>query len=319
MSIVPTLPPASVEGYSRLSGQVPAGFWHRFFAFLIDGIVVSILDFGMAEFFQGFFARFPFWGTLLGFLVTTAYFAAFGSKLVDGQTLGMMATSVRVVTADGSTLSLKRSFLRYSVLLAPFLLTSTILPAGTPWLIAYGYEMGMTFAGFAVGYLAVFNRRTGQSLHDLVTDTFVVDASGAGPVRSDPFWDPHWAILVGLLIFGLNVAVILPHTSSVFGEVTTVESSVSRVPGLAASKVEIKFSGNQSGIIVTAGCDQISENHNKGAAKIAAAVLNGDPEAPERNYIQINCVKTVQVGFFKSTTNDYFVHTPQEWRTLIQN
>jgi len=314
----PTLPPVSSDDYSRLSGYVAAGFWHRFFAFLIDGIVVSILCFGMAEFFQSFLARSPMWAALLGFAVTTSYFAIFSSKVVDGQTLGMMATSVRVVAADGSTLSLQRSFLRYTILFVPFLLTS-ILPATTPSLIAYGYAAATTAAATAVVYLAIFNRRTGQSLHDLATQTFVVDSAGDGPVHTAAFWKPHWAILVGLLILGFASELSLPHMSSTFGEVTSVEQSVSQTPGVTDANVVLKFSGNQSGIIVTTGCDRISEDHNKAAARIAAAVLNGDPKATEHDYLEIDCVKTLQVGFFKSTTNDPITHTPQEWRALIQN
>ncbi len=311
----PTLPPVSNDDYSRLSGYVPAGFWHRFFAFVIDGIVVSILCFGMAELFNRFFAHSPIWAALSGFVITTAYFATFGSKLVDGQTLGMMATSVRVVADDGSTLSLQRSFVRYAVLFIPFLLSSAVLPRWTPSVIAYGYDTTMAFAGSAIVYLAIFNRRTGQSLHDLATQTFVVDSAGDGPLHTVAFWRPHWAIL----LLGLASSLVVPHMSSTFGEVTSVERSVSRMPGVTEANVVLKFSRDQSGIIVKTGCDQISEDHNKAAAPIAEAVLNGDAKASERDYIEIDCVKTVQVGFFKSTTNNFFRRAPQEWRALIQN
>jgi len=180
------VPPESSDDYSRLSGCVP-GFWHRLFAFLIDGIVVSILCFAMAEVFQGFFARSPGWAAFLGFVVTTSYFAIFVSQVEDGQTLGMMATGVKVVASDGSTISLRRSFLRYAVLFAPFLLSSTVLPPWTPSMIASVYDTAMAFAASAVVYLAFFNRRTGQSLHDLATQTFVVDSAGDGPVHTAAF------------------------------------------------------------------------------------------------------------------------------------
>lgn len=315
----PSLTPVLSDDYSRLSGNVPAGFWHRFFAFVIDGIFVSIPCFAAAEVFQGVLARSPGWAALLGFAITTSYFAVFGSELVDGQTFGMMATRVRVVAFDGSRLSLRRSFLRYTVLFAPFLLTSAVLPAITPSPIAYVYEMATTAVGAVIVYLAIFNRRTGQSLHDLATATFVADSSGAGPVHTDPFWKPHWIIVLGLLAITFILTRAIPQTSSTFGELTSVENSVSRTAGVNEANVELKFSGNQSGIIVTAGCDQISEDHSKAAAKIAVAVLNGDAKAVEHDYIEIDCVKTVQVGFVRSTTHDPISRTPQEWRALIQN
>lgn len=315
----PTLPPVCSDDYSRLSGYIPAGFWHRFFAFVIDGIIVAIPCFTAAEVFQGFLAHSPGWAALLGFAITTSYFAVFGSDLVDGQTFGMMATRARVVASDGSTLSLQRSFLRYTVLFAPFLLTSAVLPAATPSPVAYVYETATAAAGTIIIYLAIFNRRTGQSLHDLATSTFVADSSGAGPVHADPFWKPHWAILLGLLMLGFISSLAVPHMSSTLGEVMSVENSVAHTPGITEANVVIKFSGNQSGIIVTTGCDQLSEDHTKAAARIVVAVLNGDAKAVEHDYIEIDCVKTVQVGFVKSTTHDPISHTPREWQTLTQN
>lgn len=312
------VPPVSSDDYSRLSGYVPAGFWHRLFAFLIDGIVVTILCYAMAEVFQGFFARSPGWAAFLGFVVTTSYFAIFVSQVADGETLGMMATGVKVVASDGSTISLRRSFLRYTILFAPNLLRPAVLTRWTPSMIANAYDTTMTIASSAIVYLAIFNRRTGQSLHDLATQTFVVDSAGDGPVHSATFWKPHWAILLSLLILGFISSLVIPHMSGTLGEVASVEQAVSRTPGVTGANVALKFSGNQSGIVVATGCDQISEDRNKAAARLAAAVLNADAEASERDYIEIDCVKTVQVGFFKSTTSNFVRRTPQEWRSLTQ-
>jgi uncharacterized RDD family membrane protein YckC len=316
-SIVSTV---SSDDYSRLSGYVPSGFWHRFFAFVIDGIVVAIPCFAIAEVFQAFFTRSPGWAAFSGFVVTTSYFAVFGSKVVDGQTLGMMATRVKVVAADGATISLQRSFLRYAILFAPFLLTSAILPKAAPSAIAAAYDTVMGFAGIAETYLAFLNHRTGQLLHDLATDTFVVDSPGAGSVYAEPFWKPHWAILLGLFALASVLTLTIPHVSGDFGELTLVENAVTRTPGATHVSVELNVSGSgRSGIIVKTGCDQISLNHNLAAARLAAAVLNGDPKVSEHDYLEIDCVTTLQVGFFKSTNTDPFSRPPREWQALTQN
>ena len=312
-----TISPSLLE-YNLLAGQSVAGFWQRFFAFVIDGIVVTIACFTLAEVFHNFFLESPITAKLAGFAITFAYFAIFGSEFVNGQTLGMMALRLRIVARDGSSVSILRSSLRYLVLLVPFLLSSDALPPRVPASIANLYEGVLAIVAFAIVYFAIFNRKTGQSLHDLVTGSFVVDSPGAGPVHAERFWRPHWVFIAGLLTLGSGLAVIVPRASSTFSELTAIQKSVQAKTGLRSVNVAAKFSGGRSGLEIDGECDQISSDPGKAATVIAAAALATDNEAEERDYVAIGCVRTVSVGFFKSTNRQSFVHTPQEWQQIIQ-
>ncbi len=312
----PSAPAVPPDNYLSLAGSVIAGFWQRLFAFLIDSIVVSIVCFTLAEVFHSYFMSSPMAASVVGLVVVTAYFGIFGSTIGDGQTLGMMALGLRVVDRSGSTVSVQRSMSRYLVLFVP-LLGGNLLPSGSPHAIAEIYATVLEIAGVLIFYFAIFNRRTGQSLHDLVTNPFVVDSPGAGPVETAAFWKPHLAIVAGFLLLSFAISMIVPRYSKSFAEVNAIEDSVSPIP---AGRLDVKltFSGHYSEIIVSANCNRLSSDHDRAAATIAAAVLAGDPQAASHDYLEVNCVNEVRVGFFRSANTEMIVHTPEQWKNLIK-
>jgi len=75
----------------------------------------------------------------------------------------------------GEPLELVKSFLRYTILGVPFFLNNSHLP---PQLLAswIGTLFSVLVFGFggSIIYLIIFNRRTRQSLHDLIVGSYVV-------------------------------------------------------------------------------------------------------------------------------------------------
>jgi hypothetical protein len=77
-----------------------------------------------------------------------------------------------------------------------------------------GFLIGFILFGFggAIVYLYVFNRRTQQSLHDLVVGTFVTRAFPHGKVVGS-IWRPH-LIMVGLwLVAVIGIEEVSPGES----------------------------------------------------------------------------------------------------------
>ena len=311
-----------METIPNQAKPVPAGLWRRFFAFVIDGILVSIPCFVLVEVFSNFFLGSPTVAKLLGFAITVGYFSIFGSELVEGQTFGMMALRLKVVERDGSTVSVPLSFLRYTILFFPFLLSSGLLSPRVPAFVAYIYETGLSAAGIVILYLGVFNRRTGQSLHDLATNTFVVGSPGAGPVEAQEFWQPHWAFIVGLFVLGFLAqgyvgTATLARTSPTMSELSDIQNSVAAATHVRPLNVELKSSQGHSGIVVSIVCDGISSDHDNVAINIAKTVLAADTQAKNLDYITIDCATTLSIGLFTSTTHEPFTHTPHEWARII--
>jgi uncharacterized RDD family membrane protein YckC len=96
-------------------GGPPAGFWRRFAATFIDGIVIAVVD-TILRIALGDV------GQLLSLLVSIAYFTYFHGR--TGQTPGDAALSIRVVDVrdhPGQPIGYPRAFLRWLVSIVSFI------------------------------------------------------------------------------------------------------------------------------------------------------------------------------------------------------
>jgi uncharacterized RDD family membrane protein YckC len=82
-----------------------AGFWIRFGASFIDGLILGVISIVLDLALKG-----P--GTALSLIVGIAYYTYFeGSE--DGQTIGKRACGISVQSVDGGSIGHTRAFLRY--------------------------------------------------------------------------------------------------------------------------------------------------------------------------------------------------------------
>jgi uncharacterized RDD family membrane protein YckC len=90
------------------------GFWRRIGALFIDSLVLGILGSVIGLFLEDTFVQLGGWGRLIGFAVSITYFGVMNSSLSNGQTIGKKILNIRVVDSSNSTISLPKSFVRYS-------------------------------------------------------------------------------------------------------------------------------------------------------------------------------------------------------------
>jgi len=137
-----------------------AGFWRRFLALLIDGIILgvvggilsSVLGLGSSS-AGGGSASFNFGtgGTLLNIVLDLIYFTLM-IALVNGKTIGGMALGIRVVPADGGDkVSIGKALIRAVV----------------------AYVSGLVLL---LGYLWMLWDSNKQTWHDKAAGTYVVKA-----------------------------------------------------------------------------------------------------------------------------------------------
>jgi uncharacterized RDD family membrane protein YckC len=126
-----------------LGGLVYMGFWIRFLAYIIDGVILLIpgivLNLAVAA---------PA-SSVLGIAVGLAYFVGFWTA--QGATLGQKAVGVRVTTVDGDPIDFGKAFLRY-----------------------IGYWASWLTLG--IGFLAIVWTPQKRGLHDYIAGTVVVKA-----------------------------------------------------------------------------------------------------------------------------------------------
>jgi uncharacterized RDD family membrane protein YckC len=116
-------PSYSTEGTVTLT-SARAGFWRRFAASLIDGILLGIVS-GILQAIIG-----KGGGYALGTLITIAYFMYFHGT--TGQTPGDAALSIRVVGKDdGAPIGYGRAFIRWLV----SLVSGVVILLGYLWML----------------------------------------------------------------------------------------------------------------------------------------------------------------------------------------
>ena len=173
-----------------------AGFWRRVAAFVIDGAIIGGIGWLLGLALFDTFVRIGPWGPCVGFVVALAWFVS-QECARGGQSLGKRLLRIRVVDAQGRALAPARATVRFAVLSAPYFLIGAALPLAVVTFAGGFVIAAVTLGGLlALAWLLAFNRRTRQSLHDLVVGAFVVRASAGtrdapGPARA---WGGHLAI-----------------------------------------------------------------------------------------------------------------------------
>ena len=150
--------------------MIYAGFWRRLGAFVIDYLIVVFICI-MIEDSTGFY--FGEQASILLLLpVHFVYFAGFWTW--RGQTPGKMAVGVRIVDADGNSVGIGRSILRYIGYIVSFMMF------------------------FCFGFLMIAWDGKKQGLHDKIAGTYVVSGDrstrqGIGRVSSmQPLIERNW-------------------------------------------------------------------------------------------------------------------------------
>ena len=135
-----------------------AGFWKRFFAVIIDSLILSFLMF-FFMFFVGFFiggmfsepetmVQFSNFGMLINVVIIWLYFALQESSAWQA-TLGKRLLGIYVTDTDGERISFGRATIRY---FSKYL--SSI---------------------FMIGFIMAGITEKKQGLHDMIADTLVVN------------------------------------------------------------------------------------------------------------------------------------------------
>ena len=142
---------------SSVASAPKAGFWIRFVALVIDGLIVGIPGGIIVTLLVALVGKdatgviIVLYGLFI--LAEIAYFVYFWSR-PEGQTLGMKVFNLRVVKTDGSPLSVGGAIVRY-----------------------VGYIVDSIIFGIPVGYIWAAFDTNKQAWHDKMAGTYVVKTS----------------------------------------------------------------------------------------------------------------------------------------------
>mgnify|MGYP000114639143 CR=1 FL=1 len=290
-----------------------SGFWRRIVALIVDTIVLSLGGFALGLVLESVFIQLGSWSLLIGFFISLGYFGVMNSRLAEGQTLGKKLLGIRVVDGNNQTISLGRSLLRYCVYGIPFALQIDFLPVdeGFFWLM---YPIGALLVGgsFSILYLYIFNRRTRQSLHDLVVGSYVVYAC-APQEEVREVWKPHLVIVALFFVLG-GISPSFINILFSYGEfeqmlatraVLLQEPGVNTVGIMASSTSYYADSGEQDNtshksvdLAVYIDSNRVSDMEY--ARELAAKVLANYPDARGKDVISVDLYYGYDIGIWSS-------------------
>ena len=143
----------------------------RFFALIIDLIILSISCSFLAKFFANHLAAYPFVLCLIGSAYCLIYFAMFNSTIGSGKTSGKMLCKIRISNSSSQDIGIAHSFLRSAIFILPLCFIGYLQPYAQ---FSFGWTIiQVLLLTIVIGclYLAAFNTNSNQSLHDWLADT----------------------------------------------------------------------------------------------------------------------------------------------------
>lgn len=162
-----------------------AGFWRRFFAWLIDTIILGVIGQIIGITFSSFFFSIGPYGRPIGLLFVIPYFGIMNSKIGGGQTLGKRWMKIAVRNKGNEPIELWRSLVRITLLALPPLFNGWSIPIFQNYIVSWVIALLVFGLGGAILYTMIFNRRARQGIHDLLLGTYVVHLPGK-PIESFP-------------------------------------------------------------------------------------------------------------------------------------
>jgi uncharacterized RDD family membrane protein YckC len=299
-----------------------SGFWRRIGAFIIDAITLGIVGMGLGLALEKQFVELGGWGRIVGFIIALLYFGILNSTTFNGQTLGKKIFNIKVVNINNDTISILRSFTRYSILGIPFFLNNANFTANA--LTSYWiYPLSLILFGgiAAIIYLYIFNRTTRQSLHDLIVGTYVVNAD-VEKHETGSIWKPHIFIVGALFVIAGTVPAFTSNLteSESFKGLLSTQEVLTQNPNVSYTLVSYGYSTYNSaeGKTTTTYVSAIlhlkhdTVNDKELAKNFAQTVINHYSDSLEKDLIQITLSYGYDIGIASKWSYNTFNFEPNE-------
>jgi uncharacterized RDD family membrane protein YckC len=325
-------PAAEVPALASAAPRV-SGFWRRVAAYAVDGLVLGAAGQALGFAFYDRLCGLAWGGRLLGLAVALSYLVPLTSAWGGGQTLGQRLLKIRVVDVSGRPVSVGRAALREFVLCFPFFLNGVLLPVqfNTP-VAATAVIVVVFLIGPSVIYLAAFNGRTRQGLHDLLAGTFVVPADQLGGLESlPPIWGGHYAV-IGVFSAALVAGGwwMMRWVSGLQGMPEILEASrriqdtgrwtvVSLVDGRQSDYGSKDGARKSTFMTLAVLAEQPIRNPEKDADDMVRILFAADPQALQADRIAVSERRGFDLGIASFWTNKGAAYSTAEWRARLSS
>jgi uncharacterized RDD family membrane protein YckC len=323
-STIEPSPPAEVPP----PDSVPAGLGRRFFAFLVDGLLLGIVGAFVGLALSDTLVRMGAFARLIGFGIALCYFGALDGSLGNGQTIGKRFLRLKVLNAQGGLLSFEPAAIRFAIFAIPFFVNGLPLAISrTPAIVTALLSIVIFGVGAANLYLLIFNRPTRQGLHDLSVGSYVVMAESRGPIVSTPFWKPHWAVVGAILVvFGVVPAILEPLLlkKDTFAQMMADARIVESIDGVQNAGVH-QISAFQTGargatklLSIDINWTGDAGNEEQLADRVAKLLIENDRSLQNYSKLRIAITRGYDLGIGSHWASRAFAYSPDEWRSRVK-
>lgn len=305
-----------------------AGLWRRSAAFLLDWLMLVVGGCALGAAFSEQFEAMGAWGRLVGFAIAVAYFGILESHLGNGRTLGKRLLGIRVVALSGQALALDKALLRAAVFCTPIFLNKLSLGINPGGIVLPVTQGVLVFGlGAAIVYLLVFNRRTRQSVHDLLVGAVVVRHRSHTVSAIVPLWRGHLVSIGVLMVLVAGSTLVMQRVvqNSIFTPLIAVATQVEQLPGVRNAGVthltqQPGNHGDRRLLTVTAVLNPSGANQGHLTFKIVDIIMRAYPQGKPFHTISISFASGYDIGIWSHWRTAVFGATPDQWRAAaIQN
>lgn len=326
-------PAAPEEGQAVKPRPIIGGFWRRLFAFIIDTILLGIIGMCIGALFFDYLAELGGWGRLLGFTVALLYFGLLNSSIGNGQTIGKRLLKIKVVDGEKQTISIAKSFLRFTILGIPYFLNGAMIPLEilSNSIMSLLLGLAVFFGGGAMIYLFIFNRVTRQSLHDLIIGTYVINSNSDEAIPDKAVWRGHF-VAVGTLFAAVVafIVIVVPRFARTepFADLIAIQKQIQKSGLVHAATVTVgkrsgmrkheegEENGEMTFISTKAVLKYRPHDYEAVASEIASIVLDAYPAIVDKNALVVQTSYGYDIGIARAWIGHRIQHTPQEWKEL---
>ena len=306
-----------------------AGFWRRLLAICIDFLLLGLIGLVLGVFFADYFSSLGGWGRIIGFVIAWPYFGVMNSRICSGQTFGKELLKVKVTMLNGTSLSISKSLLRALVFCLPIFLNGAAfsMEALHGWFV---YVLAILVFGFSIStvYLYVFNRRTRQSLHDLVVGSIVVKAAEPARKVSVVTWRGHYVATAIILVAATTVPNFVWKLANKepFTSLLSLQKILASEPGVISVNISVGSSMYKNMNSAVKNVNYLStnvviseKNSNFGAMAnhFAATMLEKYPESSAMDSVNITITHGYDIGIASEWNSSNFSFSPSKWRERI--
>ena len=298
----------------------------RFFAFLIDTLIIGIFGKIIGWSFEDAFLQIGNFGKAIGATVVLLYFGIFNSKLMNGQTLGKLLLKIRVVDKNSNSISVAKGLLRALPFALYILLNG--LPVSDSADLYPSLILGTILFSIPVLeiYFAIANNESLQSLHDIIAKTYVIPTKSEGSIdfaNKKAILYAGAALPILILILGFvgsntvaNKLIYVKDMQKIIGAASqelpissiSMYRNKTTTTNLDGETTEVKL------IQVTAAKKNKDENDTLLAVRIAKIIIDSGFAFEEGENLFIAIIYGYDIGIASKYTSSKFTDSLENWK-----